>query len=101
MSAAVFAPAARRDLLAAARWIAKDNPVAAQALRDAVARAAEHIGEHAHMGRLRPELAPETYRFVSLTGFSYIVVYNAERCPPLIVRILHTARDLPELLRNL
>jgi plasmid stabilization system protein ParE len=52
MSPAALAPRARRDLLAAIRWIAADNPTAA-------------------------------------------------RRPPLILRILHGARDLPELLRGL
>jgi toxin ParE1/3/4 len=98
---AVLAPAARRDLLAAVRWIAKDNPAAARALRDGVVRAAERIGEHVHIGALRPELAGEPYRFAVVTGFPYVIVYNAERSPPLIVRILHGARDLPEILRGL
>jgi toxin ParE1/3/4 len=100
MSAAVLSPAARRDLLAAVRWIAKDNPAAARALRDAIVKAAERIGEHIHLGSLRPELAGEPYRFVTLTGFPYVVVYNAARQPPLIVRILHGARDLPDVLRG-
>jgi toxin ParE1/3/4 len=97
---AVLAPAARRDLLAAVKWIAKDNPSAARALREGVVRAAERIGEHVHIGALRPELAGEPYRFVTLTGFLYVIVYNAARRPPLIVRILHGARDLPEILRG-
>lgn len=59
------------------------------------------MGEHSHIGALRPELAGEPYRFVVLAGFPYVIVYNAERRPPLIVRILHGARDLPEILRNL
>ena len=101
MSAAVLAPAARRDLLGAVRRISKDSPAAARALRDGVARAAERIGEYAHTGSLRLELAAEPYRFVVLTGFPYIIVYNAARQPPLIVRILHGARDLPEILRDL
>ena len=101
MSAAVLAPAARRDLLAAVRWIIKDNPAAARGLRDGAVRAAERIGEHVHIGALRPELAGEPYRFVTLTGFPYVIVYNAGRRPPLIVRILHGARDLPEILRDL
>jgi toxin ParE1/3/4 len=101
VSAAVLAPAARRDLLAAVRWIATDNPAAARGLRDGVVRAAERIGEHPHIGALRPELAGEPYRFVALTGFPFVVVYNAARRPPLIVRILHGARDLPEILRSL
>jgi len=36
-----------------------------------------------------------------LTGFPYVIVYDAGRRPPAIVRILHGARDLPEILRGL
>jgi toxin ParE1/3/4 len=100
MSKAALSPAARRDLLNAVRWIVGDNPAAARALRDSVAKAAD-IGAYAHFGVARPELADAPYRFVMLTGFPYVIVYNADRLPPLIVRILHGARDLPELLRNL
>ena len=101
MKAARLSPRARRDLVGAVRWIVKDNPAAARALRDAVARAAERIGAHSHIGTVRPELADHPYRFVPLRGFPYGIVYNARREPPLIVRILHAARDLPELLRDL
>jgi toxin ParE1/3/4 len=101
MSIAVLSPAARRDLLEAVRWITQDNPTAARALRDTVAKAAAHIGSHVHFGVLRPELADPPYRFVVLAGFPYVIIYNADRRPPLIVRILHGARDLPEVLRDL
>jgi len=97
---AVLSPQARRDLLDAVRWIAKDNPAAARALRDAVAGAAARIGGHRLIGTLRPELADEPYRFLTLSGFPYVIVHDAERRPPLIVRILHGARDLPEVLRD-
>jgi len=36
-----------------------------------------------------------------LSGFPYVVVHNAARNSPLIVRILHGARDLPEALKEL
>ena len=101
MTAAEVAPRARRDLLSAVRWIAKDNPAAARALRDAIAHAAERIGAHPGVGVLRPDLADEPYRFVVLTGLPYLIVYNAVLRPPLILRILHGARDLPELLRDM
>ena len=101
MTTALLSPAARRDLLAAIRWIAQDNPGAARALRDTIARTAERIGTHRLVGTQRPDLAAPAYRFLSLTGFPYIVVYNAERQPPLIVRVLHGARDLPVLLATL
>jgi plasmid stabilization system protein ParE len=48
-----------------------------------------------------PELAEEPHRFIMLTGFPYVIVYNADRNPPLILRVLHGARDLPIILRNL
>ena len=101
MSAAVLSPAARRDLLDAIRWIAYDNPTAARALRSSVAKTAANVGTYPHFGVSRPDLAEPPYRFVVMTGFPYVIVYNADRRPPLIVRILHGARDLPELLRDL
>jgi len=100
MTPAVLSPAARRDLLAAVRWVAKDNPAAARALRYAMANAAERIGNHNQLGTLRPDLAEAPYRFITLTGFPYVIVFNADRRPPLIVRILHGSRDLPEVLRD-
>ncbi len=84
------------------RWIAEDNPVAAQGLLDAVLESAERIGQYPQIGRRRPDLtASARHRFVALTGFPYLIVYVENRDPPLIVRILHGARDLPWLLRDL
>jgi toxin ParE1/3/4 len=100
MSAAVLSPRARRDLLGAMRWIAHDNPAAARAFRDAVAKAMHRIGRHVQIGAVRPDLAGEPYRFLTLSGFPYVIVYNKDRNPPLIVRILHGARDFPEALRS-
>lgn len=98
---AVLSPAARRDLLAAVNWINTDSPNAAHALHDAVVKAARRIGEHVQLGVTRSDLARDNFRFLVLTGFPYIIVYDAERRPPVIARILHTARDLPEMLRDL
>jgi toxin ParE1/3/4 len=100
VTAAVLSPNARRDLLEAARWIARDNAAAARALRDAVAEAARRLGDHPEMGVVKTELADPPVRFLSLTGFPYLIVYDAKRRPPLILRFLHGARDLPEVLRG-
>jgi toxin ParE1/3/4 len=101
MTAAAISPRANRELLAAARWIERDNPAAAENLIDAVERAGLLIGDNRYIGRVRHELAPDPYRFLTLSGFPYILVYDADRTPPLIVRIVHGARDLPEVLRDL
>ena len=101
MTAAAFAPRAELEGAEAIDWIRKDNPAAARGLRDALIQAAERIGAHPQLGVSRPDLAREPYRFLAPTGFPYVIVYNAERRPPLIARVVHGARDLPELLRDL
>jgi toxin ParE1/3/4 len=83
------------------RWISRDNPTAARGLRHALDRAAEYIARYPEVGRLRPEITAKGYRFLPLTGFPYVVVYDGRFSPPLIARILHGARDLPEVLRDL
>jgi toxin ParE1/3/4 len=101
LTTAKLAPTARRELNAIVRWIAKDHPTSARAFRDNVVRAAERIGTHPLIGALRPELTNAQYRFVVLTGFPYLIVYEPSREPPVIVRIIHSARDLPRVLRDL
>jgi toxin ParE1/3/4 len=59
------------------------------------------LGDHPTVGTRRPELAPDPVRFAVVRGFPYIVVYDASTRPPTIVRIVHGARDLPEVLRDL
>jgi toxin ParE1/3/4 len=60
-----------------------------------------HLGNHPMSGTRRPELAVDPYRFAVVRGFPYIVVYDAGTRPPTIVRVVHGARDLPEVLRDL
>ena len=100
MAAAILSPRARRDILEAVGWIAKDNRTAAQGLREAIVKAAELIGDHPQIGAARLELTDEPVRFLPLTGFPYVVVYDADCAPPLVLRVLHGARDLPSALRG-
>jgi len=97
----VFAPAARRDLSEAASWLARTSPEAAEAFIAAVVRGAKLVRERPLIGRERPELLPTLYRFWRVSRFPYVLAYNAERRPPLIVRVLHMARDLSAVLADL
>jgi toxin ParE1/3/4 len=83
------------------RWIKRDNPIAARGMRHALDQAAAFIARHPEVGRLRPELTTKDYRFLALTGFPYIVVYDPRSTPPVIARVIHGARDLPGVLRDL
>jgi len=101
VTAAILSRRAQREFDGALRWIARDNPLAAQGLLDAVIKAAERIGRYPMIGTVRPDLTPNAaYRFVVLPGYRYLIAYNADRNPPRIVRIVHGARDLPPLLQN-
>jgi toxin ParE1/3/4 len=97
----LFAPSARRDLLAAVTWVARDNEAAANALLTAALQSARRIADRPLLGRVRPELLPAPYRFWRIAGFPYVIVYNAARRPPLVLRVLHMARDLAPLLVDL
>lgn len=101
MPPAVLLPPARRDIRDAVRWIAKDNPAAARGLRNAVLAAANRIGAHPDIGVVRPEYADAPIRFLVLTGYPYILVYNATASPPRIARVLHGARDIPAVLGHI
>lgn len=101
MSRAEFSPLARRDLIEAEAWIHGDRPRAAVAFRSAVLRGAQLIAERPQSGVERLEIAGAPHRFLVVQGFPYLLVYNADRRPPLIVRVLHGARDLPSLLGGL
>ena len=62
--------------------------------------AAKKIGDFPEIGLLRPALLTEPRRLLPMTGFPYVIIYNAARKPPLILRVLHAARDLPEALKG-
>ncbi|MBF0348889.1 MAG: type II toxin-antitoxin system RelE/ParE family toxin [Magnetococcales bacterium] len=101
MKPAILSSKAREEFLEAVRWIARDHPVSAKALKNAVHQVTRNLGEYPLSGRERTDLASSSVRFLPLTGFPYIIVYDAVLIPPVILRFLHGARDLPELLRDM
>ena len=101
MTPGLFAPAAQRELRAAVTRIAKDNEAAAEALLQAAMQGARRIAARPLLGRMRTELLPAPYRFWRVAGFPYLLVYNAARRPPRVLRVVHMARDLGPLLADL
>ena len=78
-----------------------EHAVAAERRKQVVERSAQRIGERPLLGRFEPALADQRYRFLSVSGFPYLIVYRPDTMPPSIVRFVHTARDLSALLANL
>jgi toxin ParE1/3/4 len=86
---------ARRDLREIWREIAKDNRTAADAI---VRRAGERIRSlehHPELGPARPDFGPGLR---ALVAGKYLVVYKRRPDEVEIVRVLHGARDLSDLL---
>jgi len=94
----IFAPRAQRELREAAIWIAEDNPGAADALLAAAIGAARRLQARPKLGRIRLELGARAVPVWSLRGFPYLLVYDAQAEPPIILRFVHQSRDLPVVL---
>jgi toxin ParE1/3/4 len=79
----------------------KDRASAAIALRHAVIEAAKLVGEQPEIGTERPEVVDPPLRVWPLHRFNYVIVYDPVSRPIQILRIVHGARDLPQILHNL
>ncbi len=85
---------AEEDLLEIWSYIADDNPAAADTLLDDIDAACRTLAANPVSGRAREELAP---RLRSFPVGSYIVFYRPMEDGIVVIRVLHGARDLPEL----
>ncbi len=67
----------------------------------AVRQATLQIGEFPDAGTPRPELLPGRFRFLTLTRYPYLLLYDSRPNPPVVIRVMHAARDLPATLQSL
>ena len=98
---AALSRTATRDFLAVVDSIISESRRAAGKFTDEVEDALIRIGRHPQIGSERRELADPPVRFWTLRRYPYLMINDAAVSPPSILRILHGARDLPELLNDL
>ena len=95
MRPVVWSAEAHRDSLDILRYIADDNPIAAERVVDAIEEAGNKLGEFATG---RPGRVTGTYE-KSLAPLPYIISYElrliAGRECVVILRVIHTAREWP------
>ena len=98
-----FSRQASTDLDSAVGWLLDhgDAAAAAEQLLTTVLAAAERLAEHPGLGRRRPDLLPEPFRFWSIPRWKLLLVYDPTATPATILRVLNTAQDLPPLLAEL
>ncbi|MBN9559537.1 MAG: type II toxin-antitoxin system RelE/ParE family toxin [Alphaproteobacteria bacterium] len=86
---------AEEDLLEIWRYIAKDNPAAADRMLDRIDGACALLAEHPLMGSARTDLRAGLRYFVSAR---HLILYRPIKEGIEVVRVLHGARHLPDLL---
>ena len=98
MTAVRKLPEAEEDLIGIWLYIASDNPRRADRYLDLLDEKMRLLASSPGLGCVRPELGP------GLRGFpvdDYVVFYRAAPPGVEIVRVLHGARDIEALFRNI
>ena len=95
MARVVFAPAALADLLEIGTYVARDSPAAAAKLVATFKRQAASLAEAPGIGRVRPEFGAQLRSFA--VG-KYVIFYSAIDGGAAIIRVLHGARDIDQIL---
>ena len=88
--------AARADLFEIWDYIRADNIDAADRVIDRLHDAFVKLGRNPMLGHLREDLADREHRFFLV--YSYLIVYLAVNKPIQIVRVLHAARNVQNIL---
>ena len=98
-----FSRQAAQDLDEAIGWLLDHGvaPTSAEQLLTTVLAAAERLAERPALGRRRPELLPEPFRFWSIRRWKLLLVYDPTTSPATILRVLNTSQDLPTLLAHM
>ena len=92
----VLTPLAEADLVAAAAWIAAEDPGAATRFLDAAYAAFERLARHPGLGHRRPDLTGLDLRFWPIRR-RYLIVYR-EASPLQVLRVLSAWRDIAAIL---
>ena len=86
---------AEQDLVEVWLHIGADNPTAADKLLDRINSVFELLAANPALGPARPDLAPELRYFVVR---NYLILYRQITNGVEIVRVVHGARYLPDLI---
>lgn len=101
MSGFALTSRAERDIAQIWQSIAKNNPSAAARVEVAFFGAFELLADRPFAGHVRQDLTALPLRFWTITRYpNYIVVYQPEADPLMIIAVLHSRRNLSPILRR-
>jgi plasmid stabilization system protein ParE len=93
----VLAPEAARDLAGIWRYLKEESSTdTADRVESVIRNKFAYLADFPHGGHTRRDLTSAEVRFFSV--YSYLIVYRPETKPLQIVAILHSRRDLAQIL---
>ena len=96
MTAYALTTLAEQDLNDIWETIASDNIEAADRVLEALESAMSKVAKNPGTGHWREELTDKRHRFFLV--YSYLIVYRHESRPLSVIRVLHAARDVRNIL---
>jgi toxin ParE1/3/4 len=89
---------AEQDLQEIVSYVAGENVTASLALADRIEKDLLRLASHPYLGRILDDdkLAGLGYRFLVVEN--YLIFYTASEKTILVHRIIHGARDIPQML---
>jgi toxin ParE1/3/4 len=99
MAAFRLTPSAEEHIGDIVEFIAADNEDAAVRVRHALYSAFDLLASHPGIGHTRDDLTERALKFWSV--YSYLVVYDPAGDPLTIVAVLHGARDVAQILKEI
>ena len=90
-----LSPQARSELEAIGDYIAEDSPANAEQFIDRLTEKFVALGRNPRIGRARPELRPDLRSF---PYGAYLILYRIVDDGVEIVRVVHAARNLDDLV---
>jgi toxin ParE1/3/4 len=97
MTDLVISDAARADLREVVDYIARDNPERAETFLDGLLARISAVAEHPHAYPVRTDW-PVPVR--AAVRRRYLIVFREHEQRVEIARVLHSARDIPAILRD-
>jgi plasmid stabilization system protein ParE len=99
MSSYQFTPQAIEDLFEIWSYIAGHDVEAASRVEEAIHAGCPFLTDTPLAGRIREDLTSLPLRFWLVQPYrNYWIVYRPETKPLQVIRIIHTARNIPQIL---
>ena len=92
---------AEQDLQDLVSYVAAENVTAALSLADKIENALKKLRSHPHLGKVPNDEKLARLRYRVLVVESYLMFYKVHGRTVLVYRILHGARDIPTLFKDI